>query len=58
MSKAIKIISIIGCFLDILAMISVWFVDDLNTLKIACFLWIFLSFGNNIRDFKRGGCNE
>lgn len=53
-SKIIKTISIIGCLLDIFAMISVWFVNNLNILRLACFLWILVSLQNNFRDFKRG----
>lgn len=50
MNKTIKTLSIIGIFIDIWAIISVWFVNDLNILRICCFLWILGSFINNIND--------
>lgn len=54
MSKTIKILSIIQCFLDILAMVFVWFMTDISTLKVCCFLWIFATLMSNIREIRRG----
>lgn len=54
MSKTIKILSIIQCFLDILAMVLVWFMTDISTLKVCCFLWIFATLMSNIREIRRG----
>ncbi|EPB8173094.1 hypothetical protein ACRTAL_002269 [Clostridium perfringens] len=54
MSKTIKILSIIQCFLDILAMALVWFMSDITTLKVCCFLWIFATLMSNIREIRRG----
>lgn len=58
MKNIIKIISIIGCFLNIFAMISVCFVDNLNILRLVCFLWISVSLQNNFRDLREAICNE
>lgn len=53
MNKIIKRLAVIGCFLNILAMILVWFMSDIITLKVCCFLWIFASLMSNIDEIRR-----
>lgn len=54
MNKTIKRLAVIGCFLNILAMALVWFMSDIITLKVCCFLWIFASLMSNIDEIRRG----